>query len=201
MFVFPDAESVPIKVVLPAERVPVMIVFPDANVPEVEMFPAVICPATPRPPETVKAPVDIVVLTVVAVILVFPDAVRVPDIVVFPAFRVPDALMFPAETCPETPRPPAMVRAPVAVLVLAVVLAKDVFPLVYRVPVMVVLFAASVVRVVEVAESDPVTVFPEVICPATPTPPDTMRAPVDAVVLAVVLVIVAFPEESNAVVI
>jgi len=129
---------------------------------------------------------------------VIPLAVSVPVILVFPAASVPAVLMFPAVTCPVIPAPPVTVMAPVVVVVLAVPLVKLEIP-----------DADSVVVVVAPAASVPVTVFPEVTCPATPKPPETTRAPLPVVVLAVALVnevipdvvsdpiIVVFPDERE----
>jgi len=60
--------------------------------------------------------------------VVIPDAERVPVMVVFPDVKLPAVERFPAVTCPETPRPPEMVMAPVAVVVLAVPLVKLAIP-------------------------------------------------------------------------
>jgi len=141
-----------VSVVIPvADNVPVMVVFPETRVPVVERLPAVICPTTPRPPETVKAPDPVVVLTVVAVILVFPDAESVPVIVVFPELMLvavsTPVLVLPEVTCPTTPSPPAMVSAPVPVVVLTVVLESVVFPVAESVPVIVVFPEESVPEV------------------------------------------------------
>jgi len=103
----------------------------------------------------------VVVLAVPLVKLATPDAVKVV-VVVAVALSVP-VTVFPEVTCPATPTPPDTVRAPVAVVVLAVAFVSDVMPEAESVPVMVVFVEASV----------PVTVFPEVTCPTTPTPPET----------------------------
>jgi len=161
------------------ERVPVMVVFPEVRVPAVEMFPAVICPVTPTPPETVKAPLLVVVLAVVLVSVVFPEAVKVEMI------ELPETSE-PTVACPATPSPPDTLKAPVLVVVLAVVLVKFVSPLALSVPVMVVFPPEIVPDVLK---------LPAVTCPATPRPPLRVTPPVVVVVLGDVLVKAALPEK------
>jgi len=96
----------------------------------------------------------------------------------------------PVVICPTIPSPPEIVRAPVDVVVLGVVLVMLVTPLTESVPVIVVLFAERETTVVFPDERVPV-----VICPMTPSPPDTVRAPDDDVVLGVAFVMVTRPEE------
>jgi len=67
------------------------------------------------------APVFVVVLAVPLVNVVFPEVDRVPVMMVLPLERVPVVATFPAVTCPVTPRPPAIVKAPDAVVVDGVV--------------------------------------------------------------------------------
>jgi len=132
-----------------AERL-VVLVFPAVSVP-VRSVPDETCPMTPRPPETVKAPVDDVVLRVVEVMLVFPEAVSKVT-VVDPATSVPDVETLPAVSCPAMPAPPETTIAPDDVLELAVALENVEIPDVFKVPVMVVF----------PAERTPVDVVPEV---------------------------------------
>jgi len=173
--VIPEADNVPVIVVVAALRVPV-----DTT------FDAVSCPAIPAPPETVKAPEEIEVLSVVLVIATSPDALSAvtlvfPDVrevtVVAPEESDP-VTRFPAVICPATPRPPEMIRAPVLDVVLAVVLVKKLFP----------------DTVSDEAVALPVTMALLVSCPTIPTPPETTRAPVAVVVLPVVLLRVVIPE-------
>jgi len=98
IFVFPVAVRV------------VVVVFPEESVP------VVTCPATPRPPEMVRAPVPVVVLTDVFEKVTSPVAVRDP------------VEMFPDVTCPDTPRPPVITTDPVPVVVLAVPLVNEEIP-------------------------------------------------------------------------
>jgi len=86
----------------------------------------------------------------------------VPVIVVFPAESVPTVERFPPVICPATPRPPAIVKAPDPVVVLTEVEVTLVLPETLNVPVIAVFPAFKVVTVVPVAESVPVTRFPEV---------------------------------------
>jgi len=123
-----------------------------------------------------------VVLAVVLVKVVIPDAVSVPTMEVALAARV-DTVVLPAErtpvtmlllvNCPEVPIPPVTTRAPVPVVVLAVPFVKVVIP---------------------DAERAPVTMFPAVTCPVIPAPPVTRMAPVVVLVLAVPLVKLEIPE-------
>jgi len=187
-----------VKEVIPlVVRVPVMLVFPEVTVP-VTVFPDVTCPLIPRPPVMTRAPVPVVVLAVPLVKVVFPDAVKVPVIVVAPEASVPAVERFPAVTCPATPTPPETTRAPVLVVVLAVAFDRVVIPLAERVPEMVWFPDASVVTVVAAAERVPaVLMFPAVICPTIPTPPAIVKAPVPVVVLAVAFVMDVIPETES----
>jgi len=104
-----------------------VVLFTVVVVPEMVKFPPIVVfpptyklPATPVPPDTIRAPVLVLLLAVLLATDVIPDDVNVPLMLVFPEASVPDVLKFPAVTCPVTPTPPATVRAPVLVVELRV---------------------------------------------------------------------------------
>jgi hypothetical protein len=97
-----------------------------------ETAPALTVPATPMPPETIKAPVPVVVLATVDVIDTTPEEVRpesVPTLVIevcAPVAKVPvippEKLAVVPYNAPAIPTPPVTRNAPVPVEVDAIVL-------------------------------------------------------------------------------
>ena len=183
------------------------VILQDANV----LFPPIFTlPLIPTPPDTVNAPVVLEVETVVSVIETAPldvNPVNVPIEVILVWAAVANVPVIvpvtdkapPTFNAPPIPTPPVTINAPVDVVVEAVEFVIDTAPLdvnPVNVPTEVILVWAAVANVpviLPVTDKAP----PTFNAPPIPTPPVTIKAPVDVVVEAVEFVIETVPLDVN----
>ena len=154
-------------------KFPVIVTFPPINAE----------PANPKPPDTLKAPVVVLLDTVVLVIDTGP-----------PIFADTPTLIDPA-----IPTPPSTINAPAPILVDTFVFAIYTWPLDINpanVPTDVILGWLAVANVPVILPATD-NIPPIYAFPANPKPPDTLKAPVIVLFDEVVLVIITAPLDDR----